>query len=280
MVLSTTRVCLAIDASGVCGARVAVRLGRLTLRSSAQAGLPAGALRPAAEEANVVDLDALVQALRQVAPALALVPGAPVRLVLPHGLARPVLLDEPPGVASDEFARFRLAPGLPYAVDEAVVGTLRAGRRRLLAAAVRRAVTAEYEGAVRAAGFKPQGVYLAPFVTLSELLRRPPAQDAVAVVLGDAAFALGAFHAGRLTLVRSRRRAPAHDEAERLAAEVQRTATAAGLRQGPRIVLHGSGARALAHALGFAGHVVEVGHPRAAALAEAAAEWAWLGAAA
>jgi hypothetical protein len=280
MLFGATRVCLAFDASGVCGARVATRLRGLELRAFARAPLPAGALRPGAADANLGDADAVQRALRQVAAALDLAPQSKVRVVLPDGLARLALLEQPSGVASDEFARFRLAAGLPYAADEAVVGSLPAGRRRLLAAAVRRGVAAEYEAAVRAAGVVPEGVFLAPFVTLAELLRRPPADDAVVVVLGDTALALAAFHDGRLTVVRSRRRDGARDEPARIGAEVERTASAAELRELPRVTVHGGGARALAHALGLAGHRAEAGRPRAAALPDEAAEWAWLGAAA
>lgn len=280
MVFKAPRVCLAFDASGVCGARVAARLRGLELRAFARAPLSAGALRPGAADPNLADSDAVQQALRQVAAALDLAPQSKVRVVLPDGLARLALLEPPAGVAADEFALFRLAPGLPYAPEEAVVGTLPAGPRRVLAAAVRRAVSAEYEALVRGAGLVPEGVFLAPFVTLADLVRRPPAQDAVAVVLGDAALVLAAFRGGRLQLVRSRRRDGARDEPERIGAEARRTATAADLDEPLRVTLYGGGARALAHALGSAGHLAAAGRARAAALPDEAAEWAWLGAAA
>lgn len=280
MLFGALHACLSFDVSSVDGARVAARLGRLAVRSFAHAPLPAGALRPGAAEANVVDAEALQQALRQIAAALDFAPQTPVRLVLPHGLARVVLLDEPVGVASDDFALFRLGPGLPYAAEEAVVGTLPAGPRRSVAAAVRRGVAAEYESAVRAAGLVPAGVFLAPFVALSDLLRRPPESDAVAVLLGDAALTFAAFRDGRLALVRSRRRDGGDDEPERLVAEAQRTARAAELGDPLRLVLHGVGARALTNALGLAGHLVEAGRPSVAELPEETAEWAWLGVAA
>lgn len=279
-IFDASRVCLAFDSTGVCGARVTPRLRGFELRAWARAALPEGALRPGAVERNLTDPDALHQALRSVAAALDLPPQAPVRAVLPDGLARLVLLDEPRGVSAEDFALFRLSPGLPYAPDEAVVGTLAAGRGRRVAAAVRRPVAAEYEAALRAADLAPESVLLAPLLVVGELLRQPPGRDEVAVILGDAALVLAVFREGRLQAVRSRRRDASRDEALRLADEAWRSAQAGGLKEPLRLALFGNEAAALAATLGLQGHLAQVGRLGPAALPAEAADWAWLGGAA
>ncbi len=279
-IFAGARVCLALDASGVCGARVAPRLRGAEALAWARAPLPVGALVPHPVEPNLIDGEAVRQALSQVAQALDLAAQAPVRLVLPDGLARLVLLDEPRGVARDDFALFRLGPGLPFAAEEAVVGTLAAGRGRLVAGALRRSVGAEYEQAARDSGLVADSVFLAPLVALSSLLRQPPAHDEVALVLGDTSLLLAAFREGRLRVVRTRRRDGHADEPRRLADEAERTATAADLRTPARVGVHGSGARALAATLGLHGHLARVGPAGVAGLPDEAADWAWLAGAA
>jgi hypothetical protein len=86
-----------------------------------------------------------------------------------------------------ELVRFRLASSLPYPPGEAVVDVLPLGGGRLLGAAVRRSVVAEYESVATAAGFEQEGVDLAPLVALAGLARRA---SGVHVILGDAALSL------------------------------------------------------------------------------------------
>jgi hypothetical protein len=274
------RVWLAFDASGVCAARVQPRLRGFELCGWAHAPLPEGALVPSAVEPNLRDPEALQRALRHVAAALDLPAGSRVRVALPDGLTRLVLLDEPQGVSAADFALFRLGPGLPYAPDEAIVGTLDLGHGRAVATALRRTLAAEYENALRAIELVPDGVFLAPLLALSELLRRPAARDEVALVLGDAALLLAAFRDGRLRLVRSRRRDPGRDEAERLGDEVWRTAQAADLRDAPRLSVRGAQSAALAAALGLQGHLAQAVRSANPELPTEVADWAWLGGAA
>lgn len=274
------RVCVALDAGGVRAARVAAGLRGAEALAWARAPLASGALAPHPAERNLADAEAVRQALGHVATALDLHPGTPVRLVLPQGVARPVLLEEPRGVARDDFARFRLGPGLPFAPEEAVVGTLAVGSGRVVACALRRSVGAEYEQVAREAGLVPEGVFLAPLTSLATLLRKPPAHAEVALVLGDAACLLAAFGDGRLRVLRARRRVPSHDESRWLLDEVERTASAAELRGSTRLTLHGPGSQALAATLGLQGRLVQAGVSPVAGLPAEASEWAWLAGAA
>ncbi len=274
------RVCVALDAGGVRAARVAVGLRGAEALAWTRAPLASGALVPHPAERNLADAEAVRQALSRVATALDVRPGTPVRLVLPEGVARPVLLEEPRGVARHDFALFRLGPGLPFAPEEAVVGTLAVGSGRIVACALRRSVGAEYEQVVREAGLLPDGVFLAPLTSLATLLRKPPAQAEVALVLGDAACLLAAFGDGRLRALRARRRVESHDEPRRLLEEVERTATMAELRGSPRLALHGPGSQSLAAVFGLQGRPVQAGVSPVAGLPAEASEWTWLAGAA
>jgi hypothetical protein len=176
--------------------------------------------------------------------------GQRAALVLPDGVARLVLLDPPAGVKPAEFARFRLAQGLPFAAGEALVDGVPAAPGRFLAAAVRRSVVRGYEAAAAAAGLGQERVELWPLLALGSLLRRGEAVGTLlAVVLSDAAFSLAYLEAGRLELVRNRRRDTSAGEYSRLRDEILRTAALAGATVAPRVVVFGADSAELAAAL-------------------------------
>ena len=164
--------------------------------------------------------------------------------MLPHGVARMAVLDLPAGPEPGEYARFRLAASVPYPASDAVVDFLPLERGRILAAAVRREVVAEYEDAAAAAGIARGRVDLAPLAAASGAAHLRGFEAAtVFLVLGDVACSLLAYEGGRLLAVRTRRRDRNRGEAERLRLDALRTAAAAGLFGEPELVVAGSGAR-------------------------------------
>src|SRR5262245_64995663 len=106
-----TQVLVAFDATAVAGAVVSQGLSGRRLRAFASAPLPSGSLLPSPLDPNLADPEAVGQALSRVSEALA---GneAGACLLLPAGVARIVLLEVPPGVEAEGFARFRLASSL------------------------------------------------------------------------------------------------------------------------------------------------------------------------
>lgn len=264
-----SRVLVAFDESAVRGAVVS-RGPRLA--AQAEIALSPGALVASALDDNLLRPDEVKQALASLHRELG-GNGRRASLVLPEGVARLSLLETPGHVQPAEFARFRLAQGLPYAAGEALVDGLPAPPGRYLAAAVRRSVVRGYEAAVEAAGFAQDRVDLLPLVALAPLLlRKDAALSALAVVLGDAAFSMGYFDGGRLVLFRNRRRDGGDGEYQRLRDEIARTAALAGCPGPPRVIALGADAPALAAALAAEGLTASAGH------GGRASEAGWLGA--
>src|SRR5436309_14537036 len=188
-----TRVLIAIDARSVAGAAVSGGASAPRIRSFAQASLPAGALVPGPFDSNLARPSEVQTALREVAAQLEGGAG-PVVLILPDGVARTTLLEVPSGVEAREFARYRIAGGLPYAAAEALVDVLPVPTGRVLAAAVRRSLVEGYEAAAAAAGLDVERLDLAPLAALSALAREPRgAATSVDVILGDRALSLAAW---------------------------------------------------------------------------------------
>jgi hypothetical protein len=248
------------------------------LVSHARVALGAGALVPAAAAANVLRSEEVIDALRELARALAI---GPVRvcLLLPDGIARLALVEAPADITPQQYARFRIVPGLPYPADEAVVDVLATGGGRTVVAAVRRSVVEGYEAAAARAGIEQDRLDLTPLAALSGLLReRGPADRlTVDVILGDAALCLAAHRGGVLRALRNRRRDPSADEALRLAEEVERTAALAGEDAAPRVRVVGSGAPELIARWRADGATVDPGWRVDSAPGVEASELAWLG---
>jgi hypothetical protein len=271
---------VALEPSAVSGAVMAAGPGGARLRGYFRAPLPAGALVVSPAEPNLVDGQSVRAALQKVVDALSL-RGQEVSVVLPGGLARPLLLDLPKGVSPEEFGRYRLTPTLPYPAEEALVEVTRIHPDTVIAAAVRRRVVLEYEAVVRDGGIRQERLDLAPLAALGALLRDVPDGPAAAdVILGEAAVLFCAFKGGRLRGLRTRWRDSSADEPARLLADLERTAALAGANGDvSRVRLVGPGAGRLAAAWRDEGHAAAPGWSDAASAALVdVAELPWIGA--
>jgi hypothetical protein len=268
---------LALDTGSTTVAVVSPGLGGVRVRACRRVELPPGALVPSPVEPNLRQPEAVVTALRRLVEELGVRRGT---LVVPDGAARCLILEAAGAEVSPDYARYRLAPGLPYPAGEAVVDVLPLGRGRGVGAAIRRSVVEEYESAAARAGFGVDRVDLAPLASLAGLVRRPPARGvAVDLILGDSAVSLAVFRDGVLRLLRGRRRDPGPGELARLWEEVERSSALAGEGLRPRVRIVGSGAAALVRELTEAGVSVEPGRVVAHnGLPVDSAELAWLGA--
>lgn len=275
-----SKLLVALDASSVTGAVVSWGLGGPRVGALSRVPLEAGAVVPSALEPNVARAEPVRGALASVREALG-TNGRRVVLVLPEGVGRTLLVDAPPRVRVQEYARFRLSQALPYPASEAIVDALPVGGRRHLCAAVRRGLVEGYETAVGSAGFFLDRVDLVPLAAVAGLHRQAAAGDSgVAVILGDVALSLAGFRGGRLEVFRTRRRDSGPDETERLRDEILRTAALAGAAAPGRIAIAGSGARSIVGRLRELGCLAEPAwRAEADGLAVEAAELAWLGAA-
>jgi hypothetical protein len=232
-----TRTYLAVDAEAVARATLARGVGGERLVALERERLPAGALLPSPTGRNLLDADAVREAVRRVLGA-----GSPrVTLVLPDGLARLALVEPSRGVAVPEYVRFRLAPTLPWAESEGLFDALAAGSGRVVGAALRRATVAEYEQALAAAGVVLEGVQLAPLLALARL-RGDTSRDEAHALLGDVAACLARVERGTILALSSRRRDRSAGEAARLHAELARLQARAPGSNGVPLALSGSDA--------------------------------------
>src|SRR3972149_2849964 len=131
---------------------------------------------------------------------------------------------------------------------EAIFASLPTGKGRVVGAAVRRTVVAEYEQAAAMAGVAVEGVNLDPLLALVGLRRDVPEARAH-VMLGDVAFCLAAFREGALVALRHRRRDRSEGESGRLLAEAERTMGDEPFGR-VRLAVSGPGAAALRRELG------------------------------
>ena len=277
---SRPRLFVALDAGSVSGGAGARGVGGFRLASHARVPLGAGALAPSPFAPNVVRPGEVADALRELARSLRIGP-APVCLLLPDGIARLALLDVPADVTPQQYARFRIVPGLPYPAEEAVIDVLPVGPGRAVVAAVRRSVIEGYEAVAEQAGLAQDRLDLTPLAALSGLLRHPGDAGGlmVDVVLGDAAFCLAAHQDGVLRALRNRRRDPGPDEPRRLAEEVLRTSVLAGDGAGPHVRVVGAGAGDLLASWRANGGTAEPGwRSEGAGAGVEPSELAWLGA--
>jgi hypothetical protein len=277
MVPWATKLLLALDAGSVQAAGLVPTWRGRTVRGLARRPLASGALVPTALETNVRRPEEVREAIRGVLSDLGGAP-RPTILVLPDGIARGILVDVPAGTDAREYARFRLGSELPFPVSDAVVDVLPVGGGRVLAAAVRRSVAAEYEGLLVASGLPQDRLDLASLGALAVLQRQGAPDPHLDLVLGEAAFSIALMGRGTALAFRTRRRDPGPDEADRLALELARTAQL-GQVDAALVRVVGPGARRLAEAWTARGTSVRPGWGRLGRLAvPEAEELAFLGA--
>jgi type IV pilus assembly protein PilM len=153
------RVACEITAERVAAARISENGS--SLEAATASSLTPGLLAPGLQQANVVDRDKLVSALRDL---LAAVAGRlrDVCLVLPDSTTRVMLLDfdtlPDKREDADAVVRFRLKKSLPFDVDQSSVSFDRQGsgtQIRVIAAVTPRNILDEYESLVRDAGYNP-----------------------------------------------------------------------------------------------------------------------------
>jgi len=161
---------------------VAARLIDAQQTATAFAPLFAGALVPGLKTPNIIDKTAVVAALKR---ALDTVEARDKRLtlVVPDAAARVLLLDFDtlPSKLSEAIpvVRFRLRKLVPFEVDDAAISyqvmQQTAEEARVLVTAMPHAVLAEYEEAVRLAGYEPGVVLPSTLASLAGLTQAEPA---------------------------------------------------------------------------------------------------------
>jgi type IV pilus assembly protein PilM len=145
------------------------------------AALAAGALKPGVAEANILAPEAVAAALRQALDAVN-PPKRAVTLVVPDMAVRVFVLDFDtlPTKSAEALSilRFRLRKTVPFDVEHASIGyqvlTRSRSDCRVLAAVIPGPVLAEYEAAVRSAGYEPGAVIPATLAALENLSSDEP----------------------------------------------------------------------------------------------------------
>ena len=158
------RLAVEIRPEGVFAARATDATGLLA--QVARAELPRSAVQPSLRDRNLNDPARVSAAVRQVLGQLHQGKLRDVTLIVPDAAVRVILLDfdSLPSDSGEALAvvRFRLARLLPFPVDAAQISyqvmTERARQLQVLTVAIPLLVLAEYESAVRDAGFEPGAV--------------------------------------------------------------------------------------------------------------------------
>ncbi len=144
--------------------------------AASRAPLPENALRPAPRAGNLLDRPAIVAAFRQALDKVA-DRSRDVTLIVPDATVRVLLLefDTLPTKPAEALpiVRFRLKKLLPFDADDAAITyQLMSSSRsllRVLAVAMPREVLAEYESALRDAGFEPGAILPSTLAVLAGL---------------------------------------------------------------------------------------------------------------
>ena len=180
--------------------------GGKNLEAASATALPEGALTPGLQQANIVAREALVSRLRD---SLGVLAGRSrdICLVIPDATTRVMLIEvetlPEKALDADAVVRFRLKKSLPFDVDQAAVSFDRQGTAnpvKVVAAVTPRAVLAEYESAVREAGYNPGSVLPSMLATLGVVDASRPTM-VIKVEHGTTTFAI--VDQNRLLLYRS-----------------------------------------------------------------------------
>jgi type IV pilus assembly protein PilM len=172
------RLACEITPDGVVAARPADALQTIT----AFAPLFAGALVPGLKTPNIIDKAAVVAALKRALDAVE-ARDKRLTLVVPDAAARVLLLDFDtlPAKLSEALpvVRFRLRKLVPFEVDDAAISyqitQQNAEEARALVTAMPQSVLAEYEEAVRLAGYEPGVVLPSTLASLAGITQPEPA---------------------------------------------------------------------------------------------------------
>lgn len=184
------RLACEITPEGVVAARAADAV--TPIEEVARVALAEGAVAPSLKPGNLVDRLAVVAAIRKALEAVGANPnsrGADVSLVVPDGAMRVLLLDFDalPSKLTEALpiVRFRLKKLLPFEADDAMISyqimSSVKGAVRVLAVAMPRDILAEYETAMREAGYEPGAVLP------STLAAIPAVSGSEAVLIANAA---------------------------------------------------------------------------------------------
>jgi type IV pilus assembly protein PilM len=144
--------------------------------------LKAGALKPGTSEANLVDSQAVSEAIRSVL-ASAEPRSRAITLIVPDLSARVFVLDFDalPAKAAESASviRFRLRKMVPFEVEQAGVSyqILEESRQglKVLVAVIPSAILAEYEAAVRTSGYEPGAILTSGLAVLAAVEGEEPA---------------------------------------------------------------------------------------------------------
>ena len=178
------RVACEITSQGVVAGRSTV--AGVALSAVAKADLGRGAVVPSLKPGNIADRVAVIAAIRKVMESVGLrgnARGAEMTLIIPDAAVRVLLLEfeSLPSKLSEALplVRFRLKKLLPFEADDAMVTfqVMTHGKTlvRVLAVAIPRDVLAEYETAVREAGFEPGAVLPSTLAALAGIADGEPA---------------------------------------------------------------------------------------------------------
>ena len=146
------------------------------------ASIPEGAVAPGLKSTNLVDAPAVSTAVRKALEDV----GARrknVTVIVPDAAARVFLLDfdslPPREREALPILRFRLRKMLPFDVEDSAISyqllPQAAQQVRVLVVAIPRPILAEYESAIRAAGFEPGSVLTSTIAALAALRANGPA---------------------------------------------------------------------------------------------------------
>ena len=187
------RVACEVSVERVVAARAADKA--VALESATAQSLPAGALVPGLQQANLAGRQPIVDALRDSLNTVAgrsrdvvlVIPDATTRIMLLDFDTLPDKLDDAEGVV-----RFRLKKSLPFDMDQSAVSFDRQVADkgiRVIAAVTPRIVIEEYESAVREAGYNPGAVIPSMIAALGAVDATAPAM-VIKVESGTTTFAL------------------------------------------------------------------------------------------
>lgn len=180
-------VAVEIARNRVSAAAVAIRDARLSVTAHATEPLPAGAVVPSLNAANIIDSKAVASALNRVFERIDARPKR-VALALPDSIAKVSLLrfeKVPPRAHDlDELVRWQVRKTAPFRIEDAQLSympslTAPDGSTEFVVVLARRDIVREYEAVCEVAGAEAGVVDLATFNVINAMLAgtQPPVDD-------------------------------------------------------------------------------------------------------